>query len=97
MIHFSLKAGLKQWGKKAIDLMKSDIRRLCLRNTFDPRHQSDLTDKEKSEALDFNMFLKMKRDGNIKGITFLRAETDSGTSSRRKMQFCQQWQQKQRY
>ena len=45
--YISLKEGLKQCGKKSRYLMKSEMRQLHLRNTFEPRHQSDLTSKEK--------------------------------------------------
>ena len=38
MIQLSLKADLKQWGKKSIESMKLDMRKLNLWNTFEPRH-----------------------------------------------------------
>ena len=51
MTQLSLKAGLKQWGDKAKNAMQDEIKQLNFRNTFDPRHSSDLTEKEKSEVL----------------------------------------------
>ena len=47
MAQFSLNSGIKQWGKKARNPIKSEMRQLLLQNTFEPRHQSDLTNKEK--------------------------------------------------
>ena len=47
MAHISLNAGIKQWGKKAREPINSEMSQLLLQNTFEPRHQSDLTNKEK--------------------------------------------------
>ena len=49
--------------------MKSEMRQLHLRNTFDPRHQYDLTNKENEEFLESHMFLKLKRNVKNKGRT----------------------------
>ena len=43
------------------------MRQLCIRDTFDPQHRHELSAKEKSEVLDSHMFLKLNRDGKIKG------------------------------
>ena len=45
------------------------MRQLHLQNTFDPRHESALNNKVRAEVLYSHMFLKLKRDGNMKGIT----------------------------
>ena len=66
MMQISLKEGLKQRGKKARESMKSRTKQLYLWNTFEPRHQTDLTNKENAEVLESHVFLKLKRDGNIK-------------------------------
>ena len=42
---------------------------LHLQNTFDLRHQSELTNKGKAEVLEYHMFIKHKRDVKIKGRT----------------------------
>ena len=47
--------------------MKSYTKQLNLRDTFEPRHRHELPAKEKSEVLESHMFLKLKRDGKIKG------------------------------
>ena len=67
MTQTSLKAGLKPWGKKAKNVMQAEMKQLHFSNTFDPRHSSELTEKEKAELLESRMFLKQKRDGKIKG------------------------------
>ena len=51
MTQLSLKAGLKPLGEKSKNAMQDEIKQLNFRNTFDPRHSSDLTEKEKSEVL----------------------------------------------
>ena len=43
MTQLSLKAGLKQWGEKAKNAMQAEMKQLHFRNTFHPRHCSDLT------------------------------------------------------
>ena len=47
--------------------MKSEMKQLHLRDTFDPQHRHELSAKEKAEVLELHMFLKLKRDGKIKG------------------------------
>ena len=47
--------------------MKSEMKQLHLRKTFEPRHHHELSAKGKSEILQSHMFLKLKRDGKIKG------------------------------
>ena len=49
--------------------MQAEMKQLHFRNTFETRHRSDLTKKEKAELLESHMFLKKKRDRNIKGRT----------------------------
>ena len=69
MTQLSLKAGLKQWGEKENNSMQDEMKQLHFRKTFEPRHRSELTKKEKAQVLESHMFLKQKRDGNIKGHT----------------------------
>ena len=66
MTQLSLKVGLKTRGEKGRKDMKLDMRKLHLRDTFEPRHLHELSDKEKAEVLESHMFLKPKRDGKIK-------------------------------
>ena len=67
MTQLSLKVGLKTWGEKGRKAMKSEMRQLHVRDTFEPRHRHELSAKEKAEVLESHMFLKLKRDGKIKG------------------------------
>ena len=66
MTQLYLKVGLKAWGDKLRKAMKSEMRQLHLRDTFEPRHHHEMSAKEKSEVLQSHMFLKLKRDGKIK-------------------------------
>ena len=49
--------------------MQAETKQLYFREKIEPRHRSDLTNKEKAEVLEPHMFLKKKRDENIKGRT----------------------------
>ena len=60
---------MKQWGDKANNAIQAEMKKLHSRNKFEPRHCSDLTEKEKSEVLESHMFLKLNIDKNIKGRT----------------------------
>jgi hypothetical protein len=69
MTQLSLKAGLKEWGKKGFKADHSEIKQLHLRNTFKPKHWRELIKAQRQTVLESHMFLKLKRDGNIKGKT----------------------------
>ena len=62
-----VKKGLKEWGKKVTNVIYSEMKQLHFRDTFRPRHMKDLTEKERKDMLESHMFLKKKRDGNVKG------------------------------
>ena len=47
--------------------MKSEMRQLHIRDTFDPQHRRELSAKVKAEVIESHMFLKINRYGNIKG------------------------------
>ena len=66
MTQLSLKVEFKTWGEKGSKALKSEMRQLHLRDTFEPRHRHELLAKERSEVLESHMFLKLKRDGKIK-------------------------------
>ena len=67
MTQLYLKVGLKTWGEKGRRSKKSEMKQLHIPDTFDPRHRHELSTKEQSEVLESQMFLKLKRDGKIKG------------------------------
>ena len=67
MTQLSIKVVLNNWGEKGRKDVKSEMKHIHLRDTFDPQYRHELSTKEKSEVLESHMFLKLKRDGNIKG------------------------------
>ena len=67
MTQLSLKAGLKRWGRKAEEAVHSEMKQLHFRDTFKPLHYHELTDAQKKTVLESHLFLKEKRDKNIKG------------------------------
>jgi hypothetical protein len=69
MTQLSLKAGLKEWGKKGFKAAHSEMKQLHLRKTFKPKHWRELSKAQRQTVLESHMFLKLKRYGNIKGRT----------------------------
>ena len=69
MTQLSLKAGLREWGKKAQKAVHSEMKQLHFRDTFRPMHWKDLTHAQRQSILESHMFLKEKRTGEIKGRT----------------------------
>jgi hypothetical protein len=69
MTQLSLKVGLKQWGWKAKDAAYSEMKQLHFRNKFTPLLWSDIPENQLKTVLKSHMFLKLKRDGKIKGRT----------------------------
>ena len=56
-------------GGEEKNAMQDEMKQLHFRDTFKPRHLYELTEKEKAEVLESQIFLKQKIDGNIKGRT----------------------------
>jgi hypothetical protein len=69
MTQLSLEAGLKEWGDRAFTAARSEMKQLHLWNTFNPKHWRELSQVQRQTVLESHMFLKQKRDGNIKGRT----------------------------
>jgi hypothetical protein len=69
MTQLSLKAGLKKWGGKAREAVHSEMKQLHLRKTFKPMRWSELKEDQRKSVLESHLFLKLKRDGKIKGRT----------------------------
>jgi hypothetical protein len=69
MTQLSLKAGLKEWGKKRFKAAHSERKQLHLCKTFKPKHWRELSKAQRQTVLESHMFLKLKRDGKIKGRT----------------------------
>jgi hypothetical protein len=64
MTQLSLKAGLKEWGKKGSHY---EMKQLHLRKTFTPKDWRELSKAQRQTVIKSHMFLKLKRDRNIKG------------------------------
>ena len=69
MTQLSLKVGLKEWGEAGRAAAHSEMKQLHLRNTFKPFHWRELNQAQRRTVLESHMFLKLKRDGKIKGRT----------------------------
>ena len=63
----SLKSVLRAWGDKDYTVVQSEMKQLHFRNTFKPKHWRELTHTQRHTVLYPHMFLKDKRDGEIKG------------------------------
>ena len=60
---------MKEWDDKAFKAAHSKMKQLHLRNTFKPKHWSELTKAQWQTVLESHMFLKLICDGKIKGRT----------------------------
>ena len=69
MTQLSLKAGLREWGKRAESAVTAEMKQLHFCDTFKPVHWHELTDEQKKMVLPSHLFLKEKRSGKIKGRT----------------------------
>jgi hypothetical protein len=69
MTQLSLKAGLKEWGKKGFKAAHSEMKQLHICKTFKPKHWRELSKSQRQTVLESHIFLKLKRDGKIKGRT----------------------------
>lgn len=67
VVTYSLKKGLKEFGKKGYDAAFGEVKQLHDRVVFRPVNVNDLTPLEKKRALESLIFLVEKRDGRVKG------------------------------
>ena len=65
----SLKSGTKHWNKKERTADKFKMKQLHFRDTFKPKHYSDINEYKTKNILESHIFLKEKIDGTIKGRT----------------------------
>ena len=65
---YSLKTGLKKFGKKDKESSMKEMTQLEQREVYYPIHVSDLTPLERKRAMESLIFLTEKRDGTIKTI-----------------------------
>jgi hypothetical protein len=59
-------AGFKHWGSDAEKSGIKEVKQLHWRDTFVPKHYSELTSDEKSKVLESHMFIVKKRSGDTK-------------------------------
>ena len=69
LTQLSMKAGRKEWGKKADKAIYNEMAQLHHRNTFKPLHRHKMTAEQKKQILRSHAFLKKKRTGEIKART----------------------------
>ena len=66
MTQYSLKRGLQLFGSEGTREVLSQLQQMHDKNVIEPVYHSDINKEEKSSALRYLMFLKIKRDGRIK-------------------------------
>eukprot|EP00957_Ditylum_brightwellii_P185361 14114210-Ditylum_brightwellii.AAC.1 len=69
LTQYSLKQGIEKFGKQGKDAVVDEFQQLHDMDTFDPKHEKELTSEQKRKALKALMFLKQKRHRLIKGRT----------------------------
>ncbi len=67
MTQMNLKKGIKEFGQAGVDAVLKELKQLHDRKVVEPRHATTLSGEEKRDALQYLMFLKEKRNGDIKG------------------------------
>jgi Reverse transcriptase (RNA-dependent DNA polymerase) len=63
----SMKRGIKLFGQAAVDAVGAEIKQLHDRLVMKAKHARSLTREERQQALAYLMFLKRKRNGQVKG------------------------------
>ena len=63
----SVKRGIKDYGDKARQAIIDELSQMLKKGVFRPVHYHQLSDQERSRVLRSIMFLKLKRDGRLKG------------------------------
>ena len=64
---YGLKKGLRLFSEDGEAAVTKEIQQLYDREVLEPKHPSELTKEQRVRALSYLMFLKMKRNGTIKG------------------------------
>jgi hypothetical protein len=63
----SMRQGLRVFGKEGEQAIKKEMAQLHTRTVMKPTHKKDLSPAQRREALEYLMFLKRKRSGDVKG------------------------------
>ena len=69
LLSYSLKRGLREIGENVETAVPEDLYQLYTKDTFNTGSAEQLTKDQKWDALESLMFLKVKRDGRVKGLT----------------------------
>lgn len=88
MTQYYVKKGLRLFGQKGVDAVRAEVVQLDEMNVLEP--VSDISDAEKSEALEYLMFLKEKRDGSIKGRGCANGVNRRSAKTLRQHKLCRQ-------
>ena len=64
---YGLKKGLRLFGEDGEAAVTKELQQLHDREVLEPNHPNELTKEQHARALSHLMFLKMKRNGTIKG------------------------------
>jgi hypothetical protein len=67
MSQVNVKEGIKRFGEAGVSAVVKELKQLHDWKVMEPVPHNSLTNEQKSEALNYLMFLKQKRDGTIKG------------------------------
>jgi hypothetical protein len=78
----SLRTSLKQWKGKAKDAAYAEMKQLHTGDTFHPLRWENLLPEHKKSVLESHMFLKQKRDRDIKGHTVAGGNKQEGFISK---------------
>ena len=65
--HVGTKKGIKLWGEKVVTAIMKEMKQFHDRNVVNPLKPKDITPVIRDKTLRYLMFLKQKRNGDIKG------------------------------
>jgi len=83
---YSLEAGLKHFGERGEMAVTKELKQFNVYDVFEPLYEDKLSGKEKSKALSLLIFLKKKRDGNVKARSCANGSSRGNMWQRRKQQ-----------
>ena len=66
MTHYNMNKVLKRSGQSRVGAIKKEVRQLVTMYALDPDNLKELSREDCRAAMTYLMFLKEKRDGNIK-------------------------------
>ena len=82
MTQLSLNMGMKTWKDKGRSAAKSEMKQLHMCDTFITKHYKDLDVVQRKSILESHMFLKEKKNGDIKGRTVYGGNKQRGFISK---------------